>query len=116
MTILIILDPCDYITCEDPKICRLDYERNANCKCSEFCSDDFTPVCGSDGRTYTNECYLRRQACKTMPDLRIVFHGLCDEGRDINLYLLMHYYMFQLEIYNLIIFWILLDLYFIIKK
>lgn len=77
---MIILDPCDHIPCEDPEICRLDYERHARCVCSEFCSEDFIPVCGSDGRTYTNECYLRRQACRMIPGLRIVFRGQCDQG------------------------------------
>ncbi|XP_008185835.2 agrin [Acyrthosiphon pisum] len=75
-----LCDPCDYISCEEPEICRLDYERRARCVCSEFCGEDFIPVCGSDGRTYTNECFLRRQACRMMPGLRIVFHGPCDQG------------------------------------
>jgi len=74
-------DPCDYISCEEPEVCRLDYERRARCVCSEFCGEDFIPVCGSDGRTYTNECFLRRQACRMMPSLRIVFHGQCDQGK-----------------------------------
>lgn len=76
-----LLDPCDYVTCEYPEICRLDYERRASCVCSEFCNEDFIPVCGSDGRTYTNECFIRRQACRMMPDLRIVSQGQCDQGK-----------------------------------
>ncbi|XP_050436691.1 agrin-like [Adelges cooleyi] len=73
-------DPCDHITCENPEVCRLDFNRQATCACSEFCNEDFNPVCGSDGKTYSNECFLRRQACRTMPDLRIIFRGKCDQG------------------------------------
>ncbi|XP_050532357.1 agrin-like [Daktulosphaira vitifoliae] len=73
-------DPCRHLTCEDPEICRLDYNRQPRCVCSEFCNEDFNPICGSDGKTYANECFLRRQACRMMPDLRIIFHGDCDQG------------------------------------
>ncbi|VVC30264.1 Concanavalin A-like lectin/glucanase domain,EGF-like, conserved site,Laminin G domain,Follistatin-like, N- [Cinara cedri] len=73
-------DPCDYTTCNEPEICRVDYERRTTCACSEFCSEDFAPVCGSDGRTYTNECFLRRQECRTTPGLRIMFRNQCDQG------------------------------------
>lgn len=76
----IVSDPCRYVSCEHPQVCRLDYERRARCVCSEFCGEDYAPVCGSDGRTYANECLLRRQACRTMPGLRIVFRGRCDQG------------------------------------
>jgi coxsackievirus/adenovirus receptor len=53
------------------------------CKCPTRCpsyGDDAgsRPVCGSDGRDYTNLCQLRRAACHLKSDIRIKYRGTCD--------------------------------------
>ncbi|CAG0924998.1 unnamed protein product, partial [Notodromas monacha] len=55
----------------------------AECRCPTRCpsyGDDAgsRPVCGSDGRDYTNLCQLRRAACHLKTDIRIKYRGTCD--------------------------------------
>lgn len=38
-------------------------------RCFRPCSDDGFPVCGSDGFTYKNECWLQRHACELDIDI-----------------------------------------------
>jgi len=37
--------------------------------CPDYCADVYDPVCGSDGRVYSNSCHLRIVACKTSKNL-----------------------------------------------
>ena len=35
------------------------------------------PVCGEDGKTYSNECELKRAGCLTGEDIAVVYQGEC---------------------------------------
>ncbi|XP_059489146.1 agrin-like isoform X2 [Neocloeon triangulifer] len=73
-------DPCAGLLCPSPEECQLDEDRNPVCRCGETCPLEFMPVCGSDGKTYVNECSLRQQACRTQKNLRIIYRGECSSG------------------------------------
>ncbi|XP_054715534.1 agrin-like [Uloborus diversus] len=70
-------DPCEGVECPNAQVCQLDDNRNAICRCNAICSEDLKPVCGSDGKTYTNECTLRVDACKSRKNIRVVYAGRC---------------------------------------
>jgi hypothetical protein len=41
------------------------------CVCNYQCSLDFKPVCGNDGKTYINECYMRLESCRLNRKIKI---------------------------------------------
>ncbi|CAG7786347.1 unnamed protein product [Allacma fusca] len=73
-------DPCETVHCPAPQVCHLDEDRRPHCRCGEMCSADFNPVCGSDGKTYSNECIMRQEGCRSRRDLRIIYRGKCSSG------------------------------------
>ncbi|RWS29760.1 agrin-like protein [Leptotrombidium deliense] len=70
-------DPCEGIECPSSQICQLDELRNAICRCNLQCSTELKPVCGSNGKTYTNECFLLAESCRLQQHLRIIKSEPC---------------------------------------
>lgn len=46
-------------------------------KCAEICPRHYNPMCGSDGKTYGNECTFGAAKCKSRGKLRLKKQGEC---------------------------------------
>lgn len=45
--------------------------------CARICPSDYEPVCGSDDKTYSNECLLNIENCRSNQTLAIKHFGAC---------------------------------------
>ncbi|KAM9305130.1 tomoregulin-2 [Gastrophryne carolinensis] len=67
---------CDTNTCKFDGEC-LRIGDSVTCDCQFKCPNDYIPVCGSNGVTFQNECYLRGAACKQQSEILVISDGLC---------------------------------------
>ncbi|NP_001090692.1 tomoregulin-2 [Xenopus tropicalis] len=67
---------CDTNTCKFDGEC-LRIGDSVTCDCQFKCPHDYIPVCGSNGVTFRNECYLRGAACKQQTEILVVSEGSC---------------------------------------
>ncbi|XP_061282324.1 tomoregulin-1 isoform X3 [Bos javanicus] len=67
---------CDESSCKYGGVCKEDGD-GLKCACQFQCHTNYIPVCGSNGDTYQNECFLRRAACKHQKEITVVARGPC---------------------------------------
>ena len=78
-----VVDPCSNKECSFGAHCVPSLDGlTARCQCLQICnrygdSDGSTPVCGSDGIVYLNECEMRRASCTNMREVFVKYAGQC---------------------------------------
>lgn len=72
---------CADFPCPHGKHCVMNDEGHPQCVCSTRCPNKDSPVCGSDKKTYDNDCELLREACQTNTNIILLHHGRCHEGK-----------------------------------
>ncbi|XP_029988986.1 follistatin-related protein 3 [Sphaeramia orbicularis] len=74
-------DTCEGVKCSPGKVCKMKAGR-PQCVCSPDCSHISLKhaVCGSDGRTYKEECALLMARCMGHPDLEVMYQGECKKS------------------------------------
>ncbi|KAL3870490.1 hypothetical protein ACJMK2_038545 [Sinanodonta woodiana] len=50
---------------------------SGRCACRELCAAEYDPICGSDGKTYSNLCDLETTACRTNEPIYVATYGNC---------------------------------------
>ena len=64
--------------------------------CVSICSRIFSPVCGSDGKTYNNECLLKTATCQN-PQVKLSYAGPCDRKKFDDAGMSIRYFYMQLK-------------------
>ena len=76
---LFFIDPCKATRCPYYSIClpHPNSELGYKCVCPSGCSKAISQVCGSDGRTYDNECVMQQESCSSKTMITLVKLGTC---------------------------------------
>jgi hypothetical protein len=64
-------------------MCKLTLRNVPDCK--KFCPLLWKPVCGSDSKTYGNECELTSKACLANADVAVAHAGECKTEEETTL-------------------------------
>ncbi|CAG2108377.1 unnamed protein product [Medioppia subpectinata] len=75
--------PCERQYCENNGNCIEDNRSagivtRAKCLCLEYCAHSYSPVCGSNGETFPNDCQLRLNSCLRGINYFVRFPNSCE--------------------------------------
>ncbi|CAN0089022.1 follistatin-A-like isoform X1 [Lampetra fluviatilis] len=71
-------ESCEGVECAPGKRCRMNRRNRPRCVCAPDCREAHRgPVCGSDGRSYRDECAVLRARCRAQPSLSVQYNGSC---------------------------------------
>ena len=66
-------------------MCRLNPNRQPVCSCDYLCTNDFKPVCGNDGNTYMNECFLKLESCRNNRPIKVYQPTECGLSKQLQI-------------------------------
>ena len=46
-------------------------------ECSDVCTMEYNPQCGTDGETYSNPCMLKYANCESNGEIELQYPGQC---------------------------------------
>ena len=51
--------------------------------CGRVCPSDYDPVCGTDNKTYSNQCFMEMENCRarSLGGVRRKYYGKCGEPK-----------------------------------
>lgn len=70
---------CANVLCPPRKFCIMNKGR-PECVCPKVCPGKDSPVCGTDNKTYRNDCELVKKACQTNTNILLLHLGKCGES------------------------------------
>ena len=68
---------CAAAYCKFGSNCVKKPDGSTSCECIETCRQEYKPVCGSDMKTYVNECEMKATACREKVEVLIQHLGPC---------------------------------------
>ena len=60
--------------------CVANADDSTVCECNKMCPEKRDLVCASDGKTYINECELKRQSCLNKKSVTVTRKGSCGKS------------------------------------
>ena len=78
--LLLLVLGCVETKCHFYSACVEQPNGQAACVCNEKCTLKFEPVCGSNGKTYINDCLMRADACKQRKSFVVLQKGACSKS------------------------------------
>ncbi len=76
VVLLYLSGNCSTVSCLYGATCKV-IRGEAKCECDFTCSDSKSLVCGSDLKTYDNECKMKEAACNANKDISVLVRDKC---------------------------------------